>query len=519
MCVLSMFLYLFECSYCGFNSITSFETIDDNDIGVVEQFVREELEDFVKSKAGNENQSMVEHFGEFYARCPKKFRFLPGDVKFIQKIKQHIHDIVHKKGPKKAFKHFHNKTNHTKDVEHTNEMGIGDQVTSSEFLDNELKKKLYNLILAKLIEFGVPESMRQIFDASFISIVRENNKTAGNIICVVCHIEGKDPECAKPKHVYSRGKSWVISNFIKHFTRAHSDLATNNQSIDNGNIQVNGGNKIYGEDAEYEKNVADDIEDYVYVEQIDPLSHELNYSTESLQHFIANELSEMEKKFNDQISSQLIKVWNTVMLNGESQDQQVQCKCENGLTVSLDVVNIQKDGDCLFGSLAHQIYGYNLNSSAHKSATKNLRTDAVNYIKQNYEEFEQYLQGHIMEMEECQSGEAFGLNDIDDMDAKCKHLLNNCLVNSGFWASGESLKAVAHIRDVNIIVLYENGPMYCVHRFGKISDRTVVIAFRSPHDETLCRNHYDSVCNISGPEIYKIAKFVSTVLQQDSNLI
>lgn len=514
-------MYLFKCSYCGFNSITSFETIDENDIDAVEKFVREELEDFVKSnenstEVNKENQSMVEHFGAFYAQCPKKFRFLPGDVKFIQKIKQHVNDIVGKKGQKKAFNHFRNKTNRSKIVEDTNKIGKDDQITGSKFTDNGLEKKLYDLISEKLIEFEVPQSTRELFDESFISVVNENNKIIGNIICVVCHAQGKDPERSKPKHVHSRGKSWVISNFTKHFSRAHLKQATSNQQ----SFQVVSENEIYQEYAANSEDeiAADDDEEYVYVEQTDPFTQELNYSTESLQNFIASEASEMEKKFNDQISNQLIKMWNVVMLHGESQDQQVQCKCENGLTVSFDVAHIHKNGDCIFGSLAHQIYGYKLNSDAHKSATINLRADAVNFIKQNYEQFEIQLRGHVMELQDSQLDIVFGLHNIVDMEAKCKHLLNNCLVNPGFWASGESLKAVAYVRDVNIIVLYENGPMYCVHSEGKLSDRTVVIAFRSPDGNPSSRNHYDSVHSTSGSSIYKIAKFISEVVGRDSNL-
>lgn len=512
-------MYSFKCSYCGFNNVTSFETIDDDDIGAVENFVREDLEDFIKSNEnfktnGKENQHMVEHFGEFYAQCPKKFRFLPGDLKFIKKIKEHIHDVVNKKGRKKAYQHFSNETNRTKNAEYTVEVNQNDQITGSKFIDNGLKKKLYDLISNKLVEFNVHPSTREIFDESFISIENKNNRTTGNIICVVCHVQKKDSEHAKPKHVYCRGKSWVISNFVKHFTRAHSELVTNNELMNNDSNQLANENEIY----ENEAAINDEVVEYVIVEEVDPLSYELNYSTESLQNFIAKDTSEMEKKFNDQISSQLIKMWNTVTLNCESQDLQVQCKCENGISVSVDVANIHKDGNCLFGSLAHQIYRHNLNSDAHKSATNTLRNDVVNYIKQNYEEFEQHLRGHIMELEESGLSDAFGLHGISDIDAKCKHLLNNCLVNSGFWASGESLKAVAHVCNVNIIVIYENGPMYCVTT-GELSDRTVVIAYRLPDIETSLHNHYDSVYSISATDIYKIAKYISEVLNQDSNLM
>lgn len=117
-----------------------FEDITEHDIGVVEHFVRDELVDFVESNPDNGKQCMTDYFCEFYARCPRKFRFLPGDVKFIQKIRQHIHDLK-KKVLKKAFKHFHRKSKHTKDIE---QVGTNDQVAGTndqgESMDNGLKK-------------------------------------------------------------------------------------------------------------------------------------------------------------------------------------------------------------------------------------------------------------------------------------------------------------------------------------------------------------------------------------------
>lgn len=503
--------------------MTSFESIDEDDICAVEKFVREELEDFIKKNADFPNadecslqkQQLIEHFGEFYAQYPKKFRFLPGDRKFIHKIQKHIHDVVNKKGRKKGFQHFSNKNNQltSQAVKHTNELNKSGQIADSTFTDDGLKTKLFNLISDKLVESGVPLSMREIFDETFISIANENNKLTGNVICVVCYVKSKNPESVKPKQVYCRGKSWVISNFIKHFTRAHSQRTPRKN---NDISQPDNENEIC------EKTILSGgcvSTEYIVIEEVDPLTYEMNYSTESLENFIANETTEMEKKFNDQITSQLIKMWNTVLLNGESHNEQVRCMCENGVSVSFDVAEILKNGDCMYGSLAHQIYRYDLNSAEHKQATQKLRMDVVNYIEENYEEFKQQLCGHIVGLEENGFSESLGLHEIDDIDAKCKHLLNDCMIKSGFWASGESLKATACLHDVNIIVFYEEGPIYCVHKTGQLSEQTVVIAFRLLDSETGSRNHYDSVYYISAPEIYTTAKFISEVISQDSNVM
>lgn len=512
-------IYLFECSYCGFNNATSFETIDENDIREVEKFVREELDKFIKTNADSTNanknehdeQYMIKHFGQFYAQCPEQFRFLPGDRKIIQKIRDHIHDVINKKGRKKAFQHFNDKSNRFKAMQHSNE--VSDQITcSSTFANDEMKTKLYNLVSSKLIEFDVPLSTRSVFDESFITIANENNKTTGEVICVVCHVQSKNPENIKPKQVYCRGKSWVISNFNKHFARAHQKQPSckihDNSQSDNENhmSEMEDGNVEYLN------------EEYFIEEEINPLTNEMNYSTESLQSFIAHGTNEIEKELNAQINAQLIAMWNTVTLNREPQDQQVRCRCDNGLIVSFDVAKILMDGDCMLGSLIHQIFRYDLHSNQHKLATQKLRMDIVNYINQYYEDFKQHLRGHILDLEESGLDESCGIREINDIDAKCKHLLNNCMINSGFWASGESLKATACLLDVNIIVFYEAGPIYYVHKTGQLSKRTVIIAFRLQDNETQLRNHYDSVCYISADEIYKTAKHISELLNKDPQI-
>lgn len=508
-------MYLFKCSYCGFNNITSLESIDEDDICAVEKFVREELEDFIKTNADFtkddtnllKKQRMIDHFGEFYAQCPKKFCFLPGDRKFIQKIQKHLHDVFNKKGRKKASRHFNKKISYVKKsanvIKHTStEVNNIDKLTSSDCSDNGLKTKLYNLVSDKLIEFGVPASTVELFDESFISIVNENSKITGNVVCIVCHEQSENIENVKPKQVYCRGKSWVISNLMKHFKRAHPQL------VRQKNININTMENAV--DIEKKISIGKQFTEYVTVEEVDPMTFEMNYSTKSLEDFIASETSEMEKKFNDEISTQLIKMWTAVTQYGESHEQKVKCMCDSGVSVSFDVANILKDGDCLFGALAHQIYRNNLNSVEHQEATRKLRQDVVDYINTNYEEFQQYLQGHVYDLHEAGHSELYGLHEIDDMDLKCKHLLNELLINPGFWASGESLRAIACLHDVNIIVFYENGPIYAVNKTGELSKQTVVIAYRKT------RNHYDSVYSMSATDIYTTAKYISEILNTES---
>lgn len=444
----------------------------------MEKFVREELEDFVNANADGtsddvKNQRMmIEHFGEFYAKCPKKFRFLPGDRKFVQMIQNHIHGVVEKKGRKRAFQHFSSKVSRKDAIKYTSDkMNENDRLMDSKSINAGLKTKLYNLISDKLIELGVPLSTITLFDESFIQIAEENDKITGNVLCVACHLESKHPESVKPKQVFCRGKSWVISNFIKHLKRAHCHRSPDEN---NDSKHPNMGNELIENENPNDEYMATE---YVKVETIDQITYELDYSTDSMNNFVETETTAMEKKLNAQITKQLIQMWNVVTLNGEYQDLQVRSVYTNGITVSLDAAKIAKDGNCMYGSLAHQILGHSLNSVEHELATNQLRIDVVNYIRQNFEQFRFQICSHISDLEEVGLDKSLGLHEIGDIDDKCKYLLNNHLVKSGFWGSGESLKAVAYLHSVNIIVFYENGPLYCVAKEGKLSERTVLIAF------------------------------------------
>lgn len=76
----------------GFCSSVVFKEIDENDINVVERFVREELssmwhDESVTLAYGNESKDA---FGPFYAFNPTSFKFLPGDKKLIKKLVDHV---------------------------------------------------------------------------------------------------------------------------------------------------------------------------------------------------------------------------------------------------------------------------------------------------------------------------------------------------------------------------------------------------------------------------------------------
>lgn len=76
-------MYRVSCSHCNFAEAILFESITDDDINAVENYVRNEMLDNVLMKNGEtgntetatvDRKLMTDHFGELYALQPSNFR-------------------------------------------------------------------------------------------------------------------------------------------------------------------------------------------------------------------------------------------------------------------------------------------------------------------------------------------------------------------------------------------------------------------------------------------------------------
>lgn len=182
-------------------------------------------------------QQMIEHFGEMYALKPNDFRFQLGDRKFIKLIIQTITNTIEKKGRKKAMQHFgyKDKLPRKKNIkcnknEHTAKMDLQmDSNTNDSHSEKIMRAKLIKQISNKLKELAVPHHFIDMFNESFVTFeTRENTIVNAGVICVVCHAKNVQSKKLKPYNVHCRNKSgrlsWIISNFTKHFRRAHPSM-------------------------------------------------------------------------------------------------------------------------------------------------------------------------------------------------------------------------------------------------------------------------------------------------------
>lgn len=524
--IVCVFVCLCICSCCNFSEAILFESITDDDIEAVENFVRNDLLDIVLMKIGEntgdtktptvDRKVMTDHFGHLYALQPHNFRFQLGDKKFIHLIKQTVLKTIEKKGRKRAMEHFGHKEKQSKKrkLNRVENDSLSAKVEDTKRTTNdELKAKLFANISDKLKTFAIPSHIREMFNESFVTVeLNENNNVEGKIVCIVCYAESEQPESVSPNHVYCRNKSghltWVISNFIKHFQRAHE------------NIQLRAEKKLCRvKNEQNSKKKLDEItnnndSNASITTSIEPLnlSYDLN----------ATEMDNLEGKIYGLISKQMIKMWNIATLNGETFEYGVQCNDlgdEHLLDISVDVVNILGNGDCLLSTAVHQKYGKDLSSNEHKTLTENLRADVVKYIKEHYDDFSFDIRGHVHELKDIAANnpdcDLYGFGAMEDIDDACKFFLDECLTRPGFWAGAETLKAIHFLLKVDIIVFCENGPITFYNaKNDDVQNDLMVMAYRVSANQTTY-NHYDSVCSMSPDVMYHTAKFVSNRMAQE----
>lgn len=157
----------------------------------------------------------------------------------------------------------------------------------------------------------------------------------------------------------------------------------------------------------------------------------------------------------------------------------------------IKIVKMKDDGSCLFRSVSHQLFpNMKVNSVDFENKVKELRAEAVEYIKQNVENFERQLANAIYDRQIDQDAE------VSVIEVKCRDFLYNELPKSNCWAGSESLIALSHLYEVNIFVFNEDGSFYCVSGFTNNYAKSICVAFRlsnrSSGKSKKCstRNHY-----------------------------
>lgn len=199
----------------------------------------------------------------------------------------------------------------------------------------------------------------------------------------------EDGENKKPKRVYYQSTKnsgfWVISNFEKHLRKVHSLKVIPSNKIKQKRIKkealgeedVEGGVQNHKDESSIDESHANNANSNSFDISIEQLQQSLentnDYSLESV-HVVTENSStqtneDMASRLYAQISQQMQQMVAAALINSESESlMEFVIKNQNK---SLSLIETNKDGNCLFSALAHQLWPNHITSPTHKQNTKN----------------------------------------------------------------------------------------------------------------------------------------------------
>lgn len=522
-----------------------FKNVDDNDISYVETFIREkalsqysqELDESFgeQSEALLDLNHMTNVFGRTYAKNPNEFQFHAGDLKLIKTLVEHVRTEADENGTNKGLHKFRSKKKKTTHTIVSNKMlkeNIAtEQLENQMYLDTpelqerraSLKKDLLRKTVKFLDSFGVDGHIAAILDESLVEVHFDGNQIYGTVPCVICKYENAKKQ--QPKRVYYHqsptSSYWVLANLGNHLKGPHKLTAVNepqpktkrntkrkNDAIKNALKPQNCSAAIVSEhiiedDSEPTEKVVVISENETYEEvhvKVEP-NHE-----DSLQIISAQlppkadiQVDLLYKHLSDQIAVMIGKVLTN------SDEQKSMTFVLDGQKRSIKVAPINKDGNCLFAAICHQISPTALDTAQHTNETANLRKNVVDYIlkPENYTSFERELKNRVLDEWE-------GEDKIENFTMECKLFTRFKLSRSGVWGGYESVKAIGEIFHINIIVIKEDGDCYIANRSTEMYERSILLAYRKTKDRNkTVYYHYDSICDINSEALYEVAKFIA----------
>lgn len=458
-----------------------------------------------------DDDTLKEYFGDYYHDDPHNFEFLPGDLKLIKLLVGHVQKSVDKNGENKGLRNYRPKswkkskqpmelpTKHVDNAANDNDSvpdidenqlkqlksnAANDDDSVPDIDENQLaqlKSALFNKIMEYMQLYKVNEivDLENVSD-SIVSVSTQNKKIYGHVYCIVCK-NGSGKKKSEPKRVSYNDGFWIPSNFAKHLKLVHKlePSKGKKRKAETGTVKLERKNET--------------------------IKRPVTHSPDTV-------AAAAERIWYDQISQQITTMARAVHENDEEQSEVqffVDEHDESSLS-SVQIVNTPGDGNCMLQSIAHQIFHHKINSSPLKAAYKKMRADAVKYIQQNLESFQNEIRGHVYEIreEKQERGDGNVLDDFD-IDKECLFFLNSLLPKNRCWTGAETTKALAIIHEVNIIILYEQGPVTVVTRNAKkLYDKTIILAYRLS-GAALSRNHYDSVTDIHSDVVYSLAQQIS----------
>lgn len=484
------------------------KNINDDRLVNVEKFVRDNGPEIVERKLKDPNhvhftkdKILVDIYGDTYNSAPEKFCFRDGDKMLIKELVEHVRIIVDGNGintglhqfkvkVKKPRQHRLTKMPTTCSQPMDDELNIAVDENAKSAL--EMKSDLFQKVQTCWINHRADKlsDIGHLYD-KIVHVTIENGRVYGNITCAICRDTKKSKKSKKKDKCRVSfcpiKNCWVMSNFAKHLRDFHQLKSISEKQMKSKVIS-----KSLNDDV-YDVNDDNDDNDSVYV--IEEIEVQVEHATFKK----PSEINSNENKtpLLNQFANQISKMIGAALLNDEQQEQ--MCFLHDKEIAELTVAKILGDGNCLLGSIVHQIFGMPIDSEEHVLATMKLRQDIVQHIldANNFDAFEFTLRDRVYEMK--------SKAEIVDMVEESKHFVRDILSMDGYWGGHECVAAASRIFSVNIIIFDEDGTYYLGNHGQIIYNKTIAIAYRTSgtNGNQIMRNHYDSVTDISSDNIFK----------------
>lgn len=464
-----------------------------------------------------DKQQRIDIFGLFHWNSPEEFEFQTAEKKMLRRLAIYVKAVIDddekgsysyftnkkSRGPKRGRKPVARNTVGNLFHSNVNNSDNSDDVEAVDFTKTEidLKRVLFEKakkILTSLKLIGDESYGEHYFNENMVSVKVSNANTFGQVACIHCN---------EKKKVYYDATNWTMSNFKQHIKTCkmrglfpnidtNSDVMVkkaHSESPKNANkINETQPNEIFVQEEmqhiEYSK--AD--------EEIDTSTTTLNVSNDVLCVFDKD-----EHQIYFRICHQLNKLRPIVLNNGETEKSFAVNFGE--VEKSIKICEIASNGDCLFASLAHQLYLSRIGSVNHKNQTLELRKQLVELMKENFDYYEQALKGEVV----------FRLTDDhekteDEITKLAKNRLFDELPFPGSWGGTETLLATSHLHKVNVMVISKDN-FQVVGEFNFDYERCLIVCFRSIARNSE-ENHYDSVTYIEPELLYNCMQAIKKKL-------
>lgn len=381
------------------------------------------------------------------------------------------------------------------------------------------KDKMKSTLYAKLVDTLEPMDIDETkLPKDMVDVDDSNAVVRGKVRCVLC--SDTDERYFTINSTIKGGNlSWIFSNYLKHLRKEHNMAMPQKMKIKKKK------NSRYSKEESASKCSKADQSD----KDID-----LNVAVETCESTLDIEISDqffidcdsnierMRTVIYDSISTQTLCMLENSESNDEVNHSMVfDCCAERR---DLKIVKVKKDGNCIFSAMVHQLYKTNINSENHSILTNKMRANIISFITNNIPLFKTELETRIYAIIEKKG--------IQNMDEEIQKFLE-VLSKDGIWGGAESLKAVQHSENCNILIINESGEFYFAFPFDESANKVLILAYRLSNNEsdknttTVERNHYDSVVHIEPNDVFTMSevlvervkrKFLNISLKNESSI-